>query len=74
VQDNGIGISKSDQKKIFKIDSGFSNPGTENEKGSGLGLILIKEFIQYHNGLIKIESETGIGTKVIFTLPLHQNS
>lgn len=74
VQDNGIGISKSDQKKIFQIDSGFSNPGTENEKGSGLGLVLIKEFVQLHRGLIKIESEAGIGTKVIFSLPIHQNS
>lgn len=70
IEDNGVGIAKNDLDKLFKIDSGFSNPGTENEKGTGLGLVLVKEFIEKHDGTITIESERGIGTKVILTLPI----
>lgn len=70
IEDNGVGIAKNDLDKLFKIDSGFSNPGTENEKGTGLGLVLVKEFIEKHAGTITIESERGIGTKVILTLPI----
>lgn len=69
VEDNGVGMVKGDLNKLFKIDSGYSNPGTENEKGTGLGLVLVKEFLEKHQGTIVIESEKGIGTKVIFTLP-----
>lgn len=70
IEDNGVGIAKKDLDKLFKIDSGFSNPGTENEKGTGLGLVLVKEFVEKHDGTITIESERGIGTKIIFTLPI----
>ena len=56
--------------KLFKIDSGFTNLGTENEKGTGLGLILVKEFIEKHNGKIWIESVVGKGSKFMFTLPI----
>jgi len=70
VEDNGVGISENDLDKLFKIDSGFTNPGTENEKGTGLGLLIIKEFIEKHGGSLIIESELGIGTKAIFTLPI----
>lgn len=69
IEDNGVGITKNDLDKLFKIDSGLSNPGTENEKGTGLGLVLVKEFVKKHDGTIVVESERGIGTKVIFTLP-----
>ena len=69
VEDNGVGIAKEDLNKLFKIDSAYSNPGTEKEKGTGLGLVLVKEFLEKHQGTIHIESEKGIGTKVIFTLP-----
>lgn len=69
VEDNGVGIAEKDLSKLFKIDSGFTNPGTENEHGTGLGLVLVKEFIEKHQGTIAIESEEGIGTKVIFTIP-----
>lgn len=69
IEDNGVGITKNDLSKLFKIDSGFSNLGTENEKGTGLGLVLVKEFVKKHDGTIVVESERGIGTKVIFTLP-----
>lgn len=70
IQDNGVGIEENDIVKLFKIDSGFTHLGTNNEKGSGFGLVLIKEFIDLHAGTIRVESELGIGTKVIFTLPI----
>ncbi len=69
VEDNGIGISEEDKKKLFKIDSFHSTPGTRDEKGTGLGLLLCKEFIELHGGNIKIESEAGKGSRFAFTLP-----
>ncbi len=69
VEDNGIGISKSTLSKLFKIDENPSTPGTNNEKGTGLGLILCREFVERHGGTIYVESERGKGSKFIFTLP-----
>lgn len=71
VEDNGIGISKENQDKIFRIDAQYRRDGTANEKGTGLGLILCKEFIEKNNGTIRIESKENEGSKFIFTLPLH---
>lgn len=70
VEDNGIGISKEDVRKLFRIDVQFTNTGTQDETGTGLGLILCKEFIQKHNGEIWVESEPGKGSKFIFSLPV----
>lgn len=69
VTDNGIGISKSDQLRMFKIEENLSTPGTHNEKGTGLGLILCKEFIEKYGGTIWVESKEGVGTTFYFTLP-----
>ena len=69
VSDNGIGIQQSRVADIFRVDIQSSTPGTNNEKGSGLGLILCKELIEKQNGNIWIESEEGKGTTVYFTLP-----
>lgn len=68
VEDNGVGIEPEDIDKLFKIDSTFSTRGTEQEKGTGLGLMLCKEIIMKHDGDMKIESEKGRGTRVLFTL------
>ena len=68
VSDNGVGIDYEDIDKIFRIDSTFSTRGTEQEKGTGLGLILCKEIVNRHGGDITIESKKEKGTKVIFTL------
>lgn len=68
VSDKGIGIKEKDLKKLFKIDQSFSNPGTEKEKGSGLGLIICKEFIELNNGKLEVKSTPGKGTT--FTIKL----
>jgi signal transduction histidine kinase len=73
VADTGIGIEPSRIKNIFNLGKSSSTFGTENEKGSGLGLLLCKEFIEKNKGNIRIESEPGKGTRIYFTLPLfHQ--
>jgi signal transduction histidine kinase len=69
VADNGIGISKENLLKLFNIGSGFTTHGTNNEKGTGLGLILCREFVQKHNGKIWIDSELGAGSIIHFTVP-----
>ncbi len=69
ISDNGVGMSKETQKKLFRIDTNVSTIGTSNEKGTGLGLILCVEFIEKLNGKICVESELGKGSTFIFTLP-----
>ncbi len=69
VTDNGVGINEENQKKLFGADVNFTLAGTENESGSGLGLMLCKEFVEKHQGKIWVESEVGKGSKFIFTLP-----
>ncbi len=69
ISDNGIGIEPSRIDNLFKIDENISTPGTKNEKGTGLGLILCKEFVEMHGGKIWVESELGKGTTFWFSLP-----
>ena len=71
VKDSGLGISKDVQSKLFDISENISTKGTNNETGTGLGLILCKEFVEKHGGEIKVESQTGKGSNFIFTLPLN---
>lgn len=73
IKDEGIGISELDQTKIFKIDEKFSANGTEGEKGSGLGLILVKDIIEKHNGEIWFYSKQEVGTEFHFTIPEAKN-
>ncbi len=68
IEDNGVGISPEVQKIIFEKTSGYSTRGTANEKGTGLGLILCKEFVERNGGTIWLESEVGKGTTFFFTL------
>jgi len=73
VRDSGVGISQENIEKLFKIDQKItSTEGTNKEKGTGLGLILCKEFIDKHNCKIWAESEIGKGTTFSFTLPKSQ--
>ena len=71
VKDTGVGISKERLPKIFSIDEVCSTTGTKGEKGTGLGLLLCKEFVERHGGKIWVESELLKGSDFIFTLPLH---
>ncbi|BBE20168.1 two-component system sensor histidine kinase [Aquipluma nitroreducens] len=68
VSDNGIGIKKEHIENLFHIDESQSTPGTQNEKGTGLGLILCKEFVDKHGGKIWVESEPGKGSCFHFTI------
>ncbi|MDD2307270.1 MAG: PAS domain S-box protein [Prolixibacteraceae bacterium] len=69
ISDNGIGIKKEAIGKLFRIDENNTRIGTQNERGTGLGLILCKEFIEKHHGKIWVESELGKGSKFSFTIP-----
>ena len=69
VKDNGVGIKEENIGKLFRIDVHHSTNGTSNEKGTGLGLILCKEFVEMHGGEIFVDSEYGKGSDFFFTLP-----
>lgn len=70
VSDNGIGMDEETKANLFEIILKKSHPGTSNEEGTGLGLILTKEFIEKNDGEISVNSEVGKGTTVTFSLPL----
>ncbi len=72
VADNGIGITKEILGKLFLLKENISTPGTKNEKGTGLGLLLCKEFVEKHGGKIWAESEEGKGSVFYFTLPIQK--
>ncbi len=69
VKDTGVGITKNSIEKLFRLDQSFSTSGTNKEKGTGLGLILSKEFVEKQNGKIWVESEEKIGSTFYFSLP-----
>jgi signal transduction histidine kinase len=70
VADSGIGMNEQIRNKLFRKNAHFTSTGTANESGSGLGLILCKEFVKTHSGKIWVESESGKGSRFTFTLPL----
>jgi two-component system sensor histidine kinase/response regulator len=70
VRDTGMGIPKEDLDKLFRIDVRYVNSGTNDERGTGLGLILCKEFIQRHGGEIWVESRVDEGSAFHFTIPV----
>jgi PAS domain S-box-containing protein len=69
ISDSGIGISTDNISKLFKIETSFTTKGTNQEQGTGLGLILCKEFIDKHKGRIWVESVEGKGSTFHFTIP-----
>ncbi|HKK41185.1 MAG TPA: ATP-binding protein [Bacteroidales bacterium] len=70
VKDFGVGIKKENIEKLFRIETKFSVPGTENEQGTSIGLKLCKEFIEKLNGRIWVESTEKKGSEFMFSLPL----
>jgi len=72
VSDTGIGISKDKQKKIFRVDTVSSSPGTDGEKGTGFGLLLCKDLVERNGGKIWFESEKDKGSVFHFTLPVNK--
>jgi signal transduction histidine kinase len=73
VTDFGIGISKQNIEKLYQFNSQYITIGTENEKGSGLGLIICRDMIEKHGGYLRIESELNVGSKFIFLIPNMNN-
>jgi PAS domain S-box-containing protein len=69
VSDNGIGIPSENLVKLFDISEVLTTKGTAGESGTGLGLLLCKEFVEKHGGKIWVESEVGKGSDFKFTLP-----
>jgi two-component system sensor histidine kinase/response regulator len=69
VSDNGIGMSDETISKLFRLDANLMTKGTDNEKGTGLGLFLCKEFAEKHDGKIWVTSELGKGSTFRFILP-----
>jgi len=71
VEDEGVGISEENRNKIFDSNSNFTTFGTNKEKGSGLGLLICQEFVKKHGGEIWVESEEGVGSSFLFSIPLN---
>ncbi|MEI6138766.1 MAG: PAS domain-containing sensor histidine kinase [Mariniphaga sp.] len=71
ISDNGIGISAEVISRLFDISKLYSTKGTGNERGTGFGLLICKEFVENHGGRIWVESEVGKGSDFKFTLPLY---
>lgn len=72
VEDTGIGLSNDDMKKLFRIDVNNKEIGHSREKGTGLGLILCKEFCEKQGGKIWVESEVNKGSKFYITIPIYK--
>lgn len=68
VRDNGIGITSHELKNLFRVENHKPKVGTNNEKGTGLGLLLCKEFVEQHGGALKVESSPGEGSSFTFDL------
>ena len=70
ISDSGVGIPEEKLGDLFSLDVNVSTKGTAQETGTGLGLILCKEFINKNGGVIKVTSQIGIGSQFIFTIPI----
>ncbi|MBN1338090.1 MAG: tetratricopeptide repeat protein [Bacteroidales bacterium] len=71
VEDSGTGISPEDLPRLFRIDEQVRQKGTANESGTGLGLILCREFVEKNGGIIRVESQLNQGSRFFFSLPVN---
>lgn len=74
LEDNGIGMDNDTREKLFRITEKVKRPGTDNEEGTGLGLILCREFVEKNGGAIRVESKQNSGSKFFFTLPASKST
>ena len=76
IEDSGIGMTEKSLAKLFRIDTHHSTPGTQQEKGTGLGLLLCKEFVKKHDGRISVSSEPGKGScfRLVFPRAVEEES
>lgn len=68
VTDSGTGMEENELDKLMNSNFHFSKPGTQNERGMGLGLLLVKDFVELNNGKLIIQSKPGLGSTFSFTL------
>ena len=73
IKDTGIGIPADKVRYLFKASTNHTNTGTEGETGTGLGLVICKDFVEKNGGQIWIESKPGEGSVFYFSLPLEVN-
>ncbi|NVK05208.1 MAG: HAMP domain-containing histidine kinase [Flavobacteriia bacterium] len=74
IEDEGVGMSKREIERIFDINDHYTRPGTNNEKGNGIGLLIIQDLISLHGGTINFRSRPEKGTTVELSFPLQSNS
>jgi PAS domain S-box-containing protein len=74
VKDNGVGMDNDTKIKIFTTEANISTAGTDEERGTGLGLIITRDFVKKNGGTIMVDSEPGKGTCITFTVPRSRNS
>jgi len=72
ISDNGIGISDEEKEQLFSLNLNTTKFGTQNETGTGLGLILCKDFIERNQGEIWVEEKSQKGATFKFTLPIYK--
>jgi signal transduction histidine kinase len=70
VHDSGVGMNEEQLTGLFRIEGYHSTTGTGGEIGTGLGLVISKEFVEKHGGTIRVESQAGKGSSFFFTLPM----
>ncbi|MFA7290463.1 MAG: HAMP domain-containing sensor histidine kinase, partial [Melioribacteraceae bacterium] len=69
LEDSGIGMNEQEVEKVFELNKSYTKHGTSGEKGTGLGLLVVKEFIAMHKGKLSAQSTLGVGTKFTVSLP-----
>lgn len=74
VSDTGIGIAEEDQDKIFDAFSQIDSSASRQYEGTGLGLALVKKYVEMHGGSIRVKSEVGKGTSFIFSIPIEDST
>jgi len=70
IRDNGIGVNQSNVQKLFDLGAEVKRKGTDGELGTGLGLVMVKSFVEMQHGSISVESKEGQGSLFMFTLPI----